>query len=256
MHSSTKLARLLTNSLTPPVRFEVRFKWHTRTLNTSLRLRSEPVKETFDDRRDAGRRLARHLNRFAGRDDVTVLALPRGGVPVAYEVALALGAALDVLVVRKLGVPAQPEFAMGAIASGGAFYLDERTVECIGVTDASLKQVIARERDELARRETLYRGARAPLDVRGRIAIVVDDGMATGATLKAAALSLRKAKPACIVAALPVAPPDAQARVEQIVDELVCVLCPPHFLGVGQFYDNFEQTSDEEVQTLLAQVTP
>ncbi|SAL66190.1 phosphoribosyl transferase [Caballeronia peredens] len=206
---------------------------------------------TFDNRRDAGRRLAQHLQDYAKRGDVIVLALPRGGVPVAYEVARAIGARLDVLVVRKLGVPVQPELAMGAIASGDAFFLDERIVEYAGVAKDELERVIARERIELARREKLYRGSQPPLDVKGRVVIVVDDGMATGATMKAAAMSLRQAHPAKIVAALPVAPLDSEARVEDIVDEFVCVMRPRHYFGVGQFYLDFEQTSDDEVRALL-----
>ncbi|MDR5775350.1 MULTISPECIES: phosphoribosyltransferase family protein [unclassified Caballeronia] len=209
----------------------------------------------FKSRRDAGRVLAAYLRDYADRDDVTVLALPRGGVPVAFEVADALRAALDVLVVRKLGVPVQPELAMGAIASGNAVYLDERIVAAAGVTEDALDGVIARERAELERRETLYRGERPPLDMNGRVAIIVDDGLATGATMKAAALSLRHAgaaRPARIVAALPVAPLRSEARFEEAVDDFVCVLRPPHFLGVGQFYADFDQTSDDEVRALLA----
>jgi len=209
------------------------------------------MNSVFENRRAAGRELAQHLSAYAGRNDVTVLALPRGGVPVAYEVACALGARLDVLVVRKLGVPVQPELAMGAIASGDAFYLDERIVQYAGVAKDDLERVIAKERAELARRETLYRGSQPPLDVEGRVAIVVDDGMATGATMKAAAMSLRHAHPSKIVAALPVAPLDSEARVEEVVDEFVCVMRPRHYFGVGQFYIDFDQTSDDEVRELL-----
>ncbi|SAK47763.1 phosphoribosyltransferase [Caballeronia ptereochthonis] len=209
------------------------------------------MNSTFENRREAGRELARHLHEYADRDDVIVLALPRGGVPVAFEVARALGAPLDVLVVRKLGVPVQPELAMGAIASGGAFFLDERIVDYAGVAKDELERVIARERAELERREKLYRGSRPPLDVNGRVAIVVDDGMATGATMKAAAMSLRHAHPAKIVAALPVAPLDSEARVEDVVDEFVCVMRPHRYFGVGQFYLDFDQTSDDEVRELL-----
>ncbi|SAL41379.1 phosphoribosyl transferase [Caballeronia cordobensis] len=209
------------------------------------------MNSAFENRREAGRELARLLNEYANRDDVTVLALPRGGVPVAYEVARALGARLDVLVVRKLGVPVQPELAMGAIASGDAFFLDERIVDYAGVDKHDLERVIARERAELERREKLYRGDRPPLDMNGRIAIVVDDGMATGATMKAAAMSLRHAHPSKIVAALPVAPLDSEARIEDIVDDFVCVLRPERYFGVGQFYVDFDQTSDDEVRELL-----
>lgn len=210
---------------------------------------------TFIDRRDAGRELAALLSAYAERDDVIVLGLPRGGVPVAFEVASALDAALDVLVVRKLGVPWQPELAMGAIASGNAFYLDERIVDYAGVSKTALDEVIANERAELQRRETLYRGSRPPLDVARKVAIIVDDGMATGATMKAAAISLRRAHapPASIVAAVPVAPLDSEARVAGVVDEFVCVLRPYRYFGVGQFYLDFDQTSDDEVRALLAQ---
>ncbi len=203
---------------------------------------------TFTDRREAGRELAAHLSTYAHRDDVSVLALPRGGVPVAFEVALALDADLDVLVVRKLGVPSQPELAMGAIASGDAFYLDDRMVDYANVTKSALDDVIARERAELERRQRLYRGSKCMAAWRS-----VDDGMATGATMRAAAMSLRHAQPARIVAALPVAPLDAEARVEDVVDEFICAMRPQHYFGVGQFYDDFAQTSDDEVRELLKQ---
>jgi putative phosphoribosyl transferase len=209
------------------------------------------MNSAFEDRREAGRELAAHLKEYAERDDVSVLALPRGGVPVAFEVANALIAPLDVLVVRKLGLPTQPELAMGAIASGDAFYLDQRIVDYADVSKSTLDDVIARERIELERRERLYRGSQASLDVRGRVVIVVDDGMATGATMRAAAMSLRNAQPARIVAALPVAPLDSEARVQDVVDEFVCVMRPHHYFGVGQFYVDFTQTSDEEVRALL-----
>ncbi|MDR5739331.1 MULTISPECIES: phosphoribosyltransferase family protein [unclassified Caballeronia] len=208
---------------------------------------------TFTDRRDAGRQLAALVSAYADREDVIVLGLPRGGVPVAFEVASALDAALDVLVVRKLGVPWQPELAMGAIASGDAFYLDERIVGYAGVTRSALDGVIASERAELERRERLYRGSRPPLNLSGRVAIIVDDGMATGATMKVAAMSLRNgdAPPATIVAAVPVAPLDSETRVAHVVDEFVCVLRPHQYFGVGQFYLDFDQTRDEEVRALL-----
>ncbi|WP_277183770.1 phosphoribosyltransferase [Caballeronia sp. BR00000012568055] len=208
---------------------------------------------SFENRRAAGCELATRLDRYAHKNDVSVLALPRGGVPVAFEVARALGAVLDVLVVRKLGAPLEPELAMGAIASGDAFYLDERIVDYAGVSRRALEEVIARERIELERRERLYRGDKPPLDVDGRIAIIVDDGMATGATMKVACMSLRNARPSRIVAAVPVAPLESEARVEAIVDEFVCVLRPRHYFGVGQFYADFEQTSDDEVRDLLDQ---
>jgi putative phosphoribosyl transferase len=210
----------------------------------------------FTDRRDAGRQLAARLTaRFAplaGRGDVVVLALPRGGVPVAFEVAAALRAPLDVLPVCKVGMPWQPELALGALSSNGAQYVDQAMVRDAGVTPARLASELEHAREELARREARYRGARAPLPVAGRVAIVVDDGLATGASLKAAAAALASLQPARIVAALPVAPADAQHRVGDAIDELVCVQQPPGFLSVGQFYDDFGQTSDTEVSDLLA----
>jgi putative phosphoribosyl transferase len=211
------------------------------------------MESVYENRVEAGRVLAGLLAGYAHRDDVLVLGLPRGGVPVAFEVARALDADLDVLVVRKLGVPIQPELAMGAIASGGAFYLDDSIVRYAGVSPAELDAVIASERIELARRERAYRGNRGPVDVEGRIAIVVDDGMATGATMKAAAMALRERKPACIVAALPVAPADSESRVEAVVDEFICAMRPRSYFGVGQFYLDFSQTSDEEVFELLGE---
>jgi putative phosphoribosyl transferase len=211
---------------------------------------------TFANRRQAGKALASLLHRYQHRDDVRVLALPRGGVPVAFEVAKTLHAVLDILAVRKLGVPTQPELAMGAIASGGAFYLDERIVEYAGVSKRALDEVIARERLELERRETLYRGARPAANVNGCVAIVVDDGMATGATMKAAAMSLRDRCPVKIVAAVPVAPAEAAALMHAVVDEFVCVFKPQRFFGVGQFYEDFDQTGDEEVRALLESTRP
>jgi putative phosphoribosyl transferase len=206
----------------------------------------------FTDRRDAGRQLARRLAAWAGRNDVVVLALPRGGVPVAFEVAAALRAPLDVLPVCKLGMPWQPELAMGALSSNGAQYVDPAMVREAGVDPLRLERELANAREELARRDARYRGERAPWPVSGRVAIIVDDGMATGASLKAAALALASRQPARIVAALPVAPVDAWVRVGEAVDELVCVRQPPGFMSVGQFYDDFGQTSDAEVTELLA----
>lgn len=206
----------------------------------------------FTDRRDAGRQLAGCLAAWAGRDDVVVLALPRGGVPVAFEVAAALSAPLDVLPVCKVGVPWQPELAMGALSSNGAQYVDRAMVREAGLDPSRLEYELANAREELARRDARYRGGRAPVPVSGRVAIIVDDGMATGASLKAAALALASLQPARIVAALPVAPVDARGRVSEAVDELVCVRQPPGFMSVGQFYDDFGQTSDAEVSELLA----
>ncbi|TDV06093.1 phosphoribosyltransferase [Paraburkholderia caballeronis] len=209
------------------------------------------MERLFIDRRDAGRQLAERLGAWAGRDDVVVLGLPRGGVPVAFEVAAALGAPLDVLPVCKVRMPWQPELALGALSSNGAQYIDHQMVRESGIAPSRLDEELEKAREELARREALYRGGRAPAPVAGRIAIVVDDGMATGAALKAAALALAPLRPARIVAALPVAPADGPRRVGDAVDELVCVQMPPNFMSVGQFYRDFEQTSDGEVNELL-----
>jgi putative phosphoribosyl transferase len=205
----------------------------------------------FRNRRDAGRQLAERLKAYAGRSDVTVLALPRGGVPVGYEVAKALGAPLDVLVVRKLGVPQQPELAMGAIASGDARFLVDDVFRNAHVSRAALHAVEDRERAELARREKLYRGTRAPLQVRGRVVILVDDGIATGASIQVAAMALRSLHPGHIVVAVPVAPVHAAQRLGDAVDEFVCVYAPRGFHAVGQFYEDFGQTTDEEVRDLI-----
>ena len=206
----------------------------------------------FEDRVDAGRALAGLLQEYKGRKDIVVLALPRGGVPVGAEVARALDAPLDVLIVRKLGVPMQPELAMGAIASGGARHLNDELIEICGITPKQIENVVARETLELQRRERLYRGDRAPLEVRDRTLIVVDDGIATGASMIAAVSALRRLAPAAIVVAVPVAPPDTAAHLQDLVDRFVCVETPPNFRAVGQFYRRFDQTTDEEVRKLLA----
>lgn len=205
----------------------------------------------FRDRRDAGRQLAIKLEAYAGRDDVIVLALPRGGVPVGYEVARALGTAFDILTVRKLGVPQQPELAAGAIASGGAVFLNQQVLQVAGVSAAALHGIEARERAELERREKLYRGMRPPPEVRGKTVIVVDDGMATGASMQAAVMALRSLLPARIVVAVPVAPADAVRRMDETADEFACVVTSVAFYAVGQFYRDFEQVTDAEVRQLL-----
>ncbi|WP_244122225.1 phosphoribosyltransferase [Burkholderia latens] len=207
--------------------------------------------EYFADRADAGRRLAGVLPDFAGRRDVVVLALPRGGVPVAYPIAIGLLAPLDVLVVRKLAMPFDPEFAIGAIASGGAIHLQHAAIRSMGVTDAQLADVIARETAELQRRDALYRGTRPPLPVDGRIAIVVDDGVATGASMRVALQALRERHPARIIAAAPVAPASARHAFDELVDAFVTVSEPMPFFGISQFYARFDQTSDDEVRALL-----
>jgi len=211
------------------------------------------MERPFTDRREAGRSLAGPLSAYAGRRDVIVLALPRGGVPVGYEIAKALHVPLDVLPVCKLGLPWQPELAMGALSSNGAQYVDSALVRSAGVSEAQLQSAMALARIELGRREARYRGERAPLAVAGRVAVVVDDGMATGASLKAAALALATLGPARIVAALPVAPAGSQDRLGGTVDEFVCARTPEAFYSVGQFYLDFDQVSDDTVRDLLAQ---
>ena len=209
------------------------------------------MEDHFYDRRDAGRRLAKQLEQYGWRDDVIVLALPRGGVPVGYEVAKALGAELDVLIVRKLGVPHHPELAMGAIASGGIEYLNTFVIESSGVSQWQINAVKAIEYEELKRREKLYRGNRPWPRIRDRIVILVDDGMATGSTMQAAAMALRAEKPKKIIAAVPVAPGDGLSALADITDEVVCIYHPERFMSVGQFYTVFDQTSDHEVHELL-----
>lgn len=205
----------------------------------------------FRDRYDAGRILATKLTAYANRPDVLVLALPRGGVPVAYEVARALNAPLDVFLVRKLGVPGQEELAMGAIASGGVRVLNRETVDALGIPDRVIEAVAAREQQELARRERLYRDDRPPPDVRGRTVMLIDDGLATGATMRAAAAALRQQGPARIVIAVPLAAPSVCREFEAEVDEIVCAVTPDPFYAVGLWYQDFSPTTDEEVRELL-----
>ena len=205
----------------------------------------------FRDRSHAGRALAGMLARYAGRPDVVVLALPRGGVPVGYEVARALGAPLDVFVVRKLGVPGHEELAMGAIASGGVRIVSENVVEALNISDRVIATVAAAEARELERRERLYREGRLFPDVRGRTLILVDDGLATGSSMRAAAAALRSLGAARIVAAVPVAPKESCDALRELVDEVVCARVPERFMAVGEWYEDFSQTSDEEVSELL-----
>jgi len=207
----------------------------------------------FHDRRDAGRRLAAELADYAHRADVRVLALPRGGVPVAFEVARALGAPLDVFVVRKLGLPGHEEFAMGAIASGGIVILNENVVRDAGVSDAAVERVIATERRELERREQRYRGDRPLPEIAGNTVILVDDGLATGSTMWAAVAALKQEGPARTVVGVPIASPETCDAFRDAVDEIVCAVTPAPFYAVGLWYEDFSQTTDEEVHELLDQ---
>lgn len=207
----------------------------------------------FKDRRDAGRQLARELSEYADRSDVIVLALPRGGVPVAYEVALALNAPMDIFLVRKLGVPGHEELAFGAIASGGVRVLNEEVVRGLDISDAAIDLVAQREYRELERRERAYRGDRPTPDLRDRIAILIDDGLATGASMRAAIDGVRAKGPAKIVVAVPTSARETCESFESIVDEIVCAETPQPFYGVGMWYQDFSQTRDEEVQSLLEQ---
>jgi len=205
----------------------------------------------FNDRTDAGRVLAADLAKYAGRNDVIVLALPRGGVPVAFEVARALGAPLDVFLVRKLGLPGHEELAMGAIASGGVRLINKDVVEAYHVTDAEIESVAASEQKELERRERTYRDGRAFPSVQDHTVILVDDGLATGATMRAAVLAIRQESPASIVVAVPVAAAETCDEFRGIVDDIVCAETPDPFYAVGLWYANFTQTTDDEVHDLL-----
>jgi predicted phosphoribosyltransferase len=209
----------------------------------------------FKDRTQAGKLLARELREYAGRADAVVLALPRGGVPVGFAIAQRLGIELDILLVRKLGMPGHEEYAMGAVGSGGVRVLQPGVPGLMGVSAAQVEAVTQRELGELGelqRRERAYRGAREPLSLLGRTAILVDDGVATGSTMLAAIRVARGLGPGKLVLAVPVAPPQTLALLEPEVDHLVCLSAPPLFRSVGQWYDAFDQTSDEEVQDLLA----
>jgi predicted phosphoribosyltransferase len=206
----------------------------------------------FRDRTEAGRLLAGKLTAYANRPDVLVLALPRGGVPVAYEVSRALGAPLDVFLVRKLGVPGYEELAMGAVATGGVRVLNEQVVGGLRIPEHVIEAVAASEQQELARRERLYRGERPPPDVRGRTVILVDDGLATGATMHAAIKALRGQQPARIVVAVPTGSPETCEQLKEEVDDVICAITPEPFHAVGLWYQEFSQTTDEEVRDLLA----
>lgn len=206
----------------------------------------------FRDRREAGEVLARRLRDFADRDDVVVLALPRGGVPVAFVVASELGVPLDVFAVRKLGVPWQPELAMGAIASGGVRVLNEEVIRQLRISRDALEEVAEEEERELARRDSAYRGGRPRPELRGKAVILVDDGLATGSTMRAAVKAMRELGPARVVVAVPVGAADTCRELGRLADEVVCAETPEPFFGVGAWYNDFGQTSDEEVRDLLA----
>jgi len=205
----------------------------------------------FLDRADAGRQLAKTLTAYGGRSDVVVLGLPRGGVPVAFEVARELRAPLDVFLVRKLGVPGHPELAMGAIAEGGVEVLNDELIRDLGIPQKMVQEVAVRERMELDRRDTLYRGGRPLPAVRGRIVILVDDGLATGSTMQAAVTALRRLEPARIVVAAPVGAHETCDRLGHFANEVVCLIAPQQFQAVGLWYDVFTQTTDDEVKQLL-----
>jgi len=212
------------------------------------------MKLPIRDRVSAGRALAAALARYRGRDDVLVLALPRGGVPVAAEVAGALGAQLDLMIVRKLGTPGQPELAMGAIASGGIRVLNEDIVSSLRISHEVIERVAGREQEELERRERAYRGERPRPAVEGKHVILIDDGIATGATMRAAIAGLRRQRPASIVVAVPVAPPDTVELLRAEADEVVCPATPEPFFAIGRWYVEFPQLTDEEVRGELTRV--
>jgi len=205
----------------------------------------------FQGRQQAGQALAAALRDYAKRDNVVVLGLPRGGVPVAYEVARELGTPLDVFVVRKLGTPGQEELALGAIASGGTRVLNYEVVNALGIPDEAIDAVTRREQAEMERREREFRGDRPPLNVQGKIVILIDDGLATGSTMRAAVAALRQQDPAKIVVAVPVAAASTCERLRPEADEMVCLYAPEQFYAVGEWYRDFSQTSDEEVRELL-----
>ena len=205
----------------------------------------------FKDRREAGRRLAEALGPLRGRTDLLVLGLPRGGIPVAFEVAMALHAPLDAFVVRKLGVPGHEELAMGAIATGGVRLLNRETIRQFSISPQAVRRVMKIEQGELERRERAYRGARPAPEIRGRIIVVVDDGLATGASMTAAVAALRQQQPAVIIAAAPVGALETCAALRAVADICVCVNTPEPFYGVGQWYADFGSTTDAEVRTLL-----
>ena len=207
----------------------------------------------FQDRQEAGQALAQELTEYDGREDVVVLGLPRGGVPVAFEVAEALDVPLDVFVVRKLGLPRNPELAMGAIASGGVRVMNDDVLGMSSVSDGAIEEVVEEEREKLEEREKIYRGARPGLDLESKTVLLVDDGLATGATMRAAVNALREHDPATIVVAVPTAPPETCSEFEDMdtVDEIICLNTPRSFMGVGGSYRDFSQTTNQEVREML-----
>lgn len=208
----------------------------------------------FRDRADAGRYLAERLKKYAGDNNTLVLGLPRGGVVVAFEVARGLGVPMDIFLVRKLGVPGYEELAVGAIASGGILEINQDVAQSIQISRARIEEIAAKETKELKRREQAYRGSRPPIKVEGRTIVIIDDGLATGATMRAAVEALRKQNPYKIVVAVPVASIEACNEFRTKVDEIVCGITPAYFNAVGAWYDDFGQTSDEEVVHLLREI--
>jgi putative phosphoribosyl transferase len=224
------------------------FAFHTLGVSQGLRKKSSAM--IFENRTDAGKQLAAKLARYAG-DETRVLALPRGGVPVAFEVAVTLRAPLDVFIVRKLGAPGREELAIGAIASGGVRVLNEDTIAILGIDDPTIDAITKREREELRRRESEYRDDLPQQDVTDRTVILIDDGLATGASMQAAVLALQRLSPRWIAVAVPLAPQETCAQLARYVDDMVCLAMPQPFRGVGAWYGDFRQVSDEEVRALL-----